>query len=62
MSKPIRPLTNEELKNYLLNFNAFTDGFNEETYTLVELILDERKRKELNENGKKEICNISTSA
>ena len=62
LKKSLQLKTNEELKNYLLNFNAFTDGFNEETYTLVELILDERKRKELNENGKKEICNISTSA
>lgn len=52
LKKSLQLKTNEELKNYLLNFNAFTDGFDEVTYTLVELILDERKIKELNNNGK----------
>jgi hypothetical protein len=54
LKKVIQLKTTLELKNYLINFNSFTDGFDEKTYTLVELILDERNRKlDNNNNGKK---------
>lgn len=46
LKKQLQLKTDKELQNYLLEFNAFTEGYDEITYTIAELILKERGLKQ----------------